>query len=164
METQISRIVQDYESGQITRRQLLTRLGAMMVLLGGGAGARAAESAAGTTGSTFEATSLNHIALHVTDVARSRDFYVKHLGMKVSRDSGTSAFLTCGNNFVALFRGDRPGMDHYCYSVKNYDVAAAEEKLRMAGMEDIRRTSGRIYFSDPDRLTVQLAAEAHLPR
>jgi catechol 2,3-dioxygenase-like lactoylglutathione lyase family enzyme len=163
METQISRIVQDYESGQITRRQLLTRLGAMVALLGGGAGARAAESA-GTAASTFEATSLNHIALHVTDVARSRDFYVKHLGMKVSRVCGSSSFLTCGNNFVALFRADRPGMDHYCYSVKNYDVAAAEEKLRAAGMEDIRRTSGRIYFSDPDRLTVQLAAEAHLPR
>jgi hypothetical protein len=42
-------------------------------------------------------------------------------------------------------------------------VAEAERKLRSAGLSNIRRTSGRIYFSDPDNLTVHLAAEEHLP-
>jgi hypothetical protein len=42
-------------------------------------------------------------------------------------------------------------------------VDAAEQKLRAAGLPNIHRTSGRIYFDDPDGLTVQLAASAHMP-
>ena len=54
-------------------------------------------------------------------------------------------------------------MDHYCYSVKDYDVRDAERKLKAAGIEPRVRGGNRIYFEDPDGLTVQLAAETHLP-
>jgi catechol 2,3-dioxygenase-like lactoylglutathione lyase family enzyme len=164
MNDQIDRMVNDYESGRMSRRQLVLRLGALLTLVGGTGRLGAAEGESATAGSTFEATELNHIALRVTDVARSRDFYQKHLGMQISRESGSSAFLNCGKNFVALFRGSAAGLDHYCYSVKGYAVEQAEEKLRSAGMSDIRRSGNRIYFSDPDGLTVQVAAEEHLPR
>lgn len=161
MENHISHILRDYETGRLTRRQLIGHLGGL-VALAGGAGQLASQQNQ-AAGGTFEATELNHIALRVTDVARSRDFYMKHLGLELAREGANNAFLNCGHNFVALFRGDQAGLDHYCYSVKNYDVAAAEEKLQAAGMKNIRRTSGRIYFSDPDGLTVQLAAERHAP-
>jgi catechol 2,3-dioxygenase-like lactoylglutathione lyase family enzyme len=161
MENQISHIIRDYETGRLTRRQLIAHLGGL-VALAGGAGQLAGQENQGG-GSTFQATELNHLALRVTDVARSRDFYMKHLGLTLAREGGNNAFLNFGQNFVALFQGDQAGMDHYCYSVKNYDVAEAEEKLKAGGLKDIRRTSGRIYFSDPDGLTVQLAAEQHAP-
>jgi len=159
----LDHIMDEYDTGRMTRRQLLARLATLLALAGGATRGAGAEPTAAGGGSTFEATEINHIALRVTDVGRSRDFYVQHLGMKVTRDSAGSAFLTCGKNFTALFRGAEPGLDHYCYSVKDYDVDAAERKLRAAGIADIRRTSGRIYFSDPDGITVQLAAEEHLP-
>jgi catechol 2,3-dioxygenase-like lactoylglutathione lyase family enzyme len=161
MNNPIDQIVDDYDSGRMTRRQLLGKMGALLAVAGGGATALAADT--GAVEPAFEATELNHIALRVTDVKRSRDFYMQHLGMNHSSLSANSAFLTCGSNFVALFRGATPQMDHYCYSVRDYDVATAEDKLRAAGMRDIRRTSERIYFSDPDGLTVQLAATEHMP-
>jgi len=170
MEQHINRMVRDFEAGQLSRRQLVTRLGAMVALVGAAGRVIGAETEASPgnaprpeAGSTLSAVELNHIALRVTDVGRSRDFYMRHLGLKLSREGGSNAFLTCGRNFVALFRGDQAGLDHYCYSVKGYEVAAAERKLREAGLPDIRRTGDRIYFSDPDGLTVQLAAEEHLP-
>jgi catechol 2,3-dioxygenase-like lactoylglutathione lyase family enzyme len=163
MNSTLSQIMDDYDRGTLTRRQLLARLAALLTLTLRASPARGAEAPPmGDGGSTFEATGLNHVALRVTDVGRSRDFYVQHLGMKVSRDWPGSAFLTCGDNFVALFRAGEPGLHHYCYSVRNYDVAAAEEKLRAASLPNIQRTSDRIYFDDPDGLTVQLAAEAHM--
>lgn len=161
MNNPIDQIVDDYDAGRMTRRELLGKLGALLAVAGAGSNALAADSGAGEP--TFVATELNHIALRVTDVERSREFYMRHLGLKHSSLSAGSAFLTCGNNFVALFHGDTPRMDHYCYSVRGYNVATAEGKLRGAGMRNIRRTSGRIYFSDPDGLTVQLAATEHLP-
>ena len=48
-------------------------------------------------GSTFQATGLNHVALNVSSVPRSRDFYIKHLGLKVIRDGGEdNCFLGSG--------------------------------------------------------------------
>ncbi|MGH8017194.1 MAG: VOC family protein [Opitutaceae bacterium] len=165
MDNVINGIVDEYDQGRLTRRQLLGRLGALLAFAGGGARALGGDaSPSAGAGATFEATALNHIALRVTDVARSRDFYQRHLGLKVSRDNESSAFLTCGTNFVALFRGNTPGLDHYCYSVPGYDADAAEEKLRANGLANIHRSGDRIYFDDPDGLTVQLAAEEHMPR
>lgn len=155
MERQIDRMVQDFERGRLSRRDLV---GSLSLLLAAAAGGRAA--AAGTT--PFQAVGLNHIALSVTDVGRSRDFYVQLLGLSVARESESSCFLTCGDHFVALFRSRQSGMDHYCYAVENYSVQEAAEKLRSRSLEP-RISGNRIYFSDPDGLTVQLAASGHRP-
>lgn len=162
MDNEISRLVNQFESGRIDRRQLIAGLGSLVAIAGLSQQAQAEESQP----STFEATELNHIALRVTDVLQSRQFYERHLGMKVLRDGGQrNCFMSCGEkNFVALFKGDQAEMDHYCYSIKNFDVERAEAKLKAEGIEPrVVRDAGRIYFPDPDGLTVQLAAADHQP-
>jgi catechol-2,3-dioxygenase len=159
MHAEIGSMVQDFEQGKLTRRQLVTHLAALTAAAAGMGKVASAEEA---QASTFTATGLNHIALDVTDVARSRDFYVKHLGMQISRDSESSCFLTCDKHFVALFRREKPGMNHYCYSIKDYNVDRAEETLKANDLKP-RRSGNRIYFDDPDGLEVQLAAENHRP-
>jgi len=157
MEHEVSRILGDYEAGRVTRREVVTRLALLGALTGGARTGRAAPE----EGSTFEAVGLNHIALRVTDVERSRDFYTKHLGLRVTREwLPGNCFLQCGPQFVALFRGSQPGMDHYCYSVPDYDQQDAAERLRTVGIEP-RLSGRRIYFPDPDELEVQLAAPDH---
>lgn len=148
-------MVEDYERGRMSRRQLIAHLTAFA------ATASAGPALAQQDTPTFKGVGLNHIALRVTDVERSRDFYMKHLGMTVANQSlPGNCFLNVGDHFVALFRGSEAGMDHYCYSIENYNVNEAAEKLKAQGIEP-RVTSGRIYFPDPDGLTVQLAAPEH---
>ncbi len=159
METTITNLVEQYESGNLTRRQLVAGLGTLMAVLGGGGTLLAAQDGA-KTASTFEGVGLNHLALNVPDIARSRDFYIKHLGLTVSRQSANNCFLTCGKNFVALFRNEKPGMNHYCYSIKDFKVDVAKQKLEAEGFTP-RVEGQRIYFRDPDGLEVQLAAEDH---
>ena len=166
MDNYISQLVDGYESGSMTRRQLVAKLGSMVAVLGGAGGILRTQSARADQledgGSTFEGTELNHIALRVTDIARSRDFYIKHLGLTVSRQGQNNCFLTCGKNFVALFRSDEARMDHYCYSIKDYDVKEAAAKLKSQGITpDVE--DGRIYFPDPDGLRIQLASSTHAP-
>ena len=145
-----------YERGQVSRREALAGLGALVATL---AATGRVASAAETPSSTFTATGLNHIALRVTDVGRSRDFYAKHLGLEVLSQGGSNCFMSCGpDNFVALFRGTEAGMDHYCYTVKGYDVDQSVKTLEAAGL-DPRRRQNRVYFSDPDGLTVQLSGK-----
>jgi catechol 2,3-dioxygenase-like lactoylglutathione lyase family enzyme len=148
-------IVEQFEQGELTRRQLVARL------MGLGAALAVVPSSAHAgqdRGSTFRATGLNHVALDVRNVPRSRDFYVKHLGLEVIRDGGEdNCFLGSGGDFfLTLFRGDTPGLNHYCYTIQDYDPDRAEEKLKAAGLK-VRRQSGRIYFDDPDGIEVQVS-------
>lgn len=141
------------ERGAIGRREAVRRLTALVAAL---AGARAASAESGST-STFRARGLNHLALRVREVPPARDFYVEHLGLSVLRESSRNCFLRCGDdNFVALFQGTAPGMDHYCYTVEDYRPGRAVDTLRAAGLSP-RREENRVYFEDADGLTVQLS-------
>jgi len=86
----ISNMVESYESGKISRRQLIQGLAAVA----------AAARTIPAFGSTFQGVGLNHIAIRVTNVKRSRDFYQKLLGLPVIRESQDSCFLGLGKNFL----------------------------------------------------------------
>ena len=156
METDIAdALVDDFERGVLSRRQLVSRLtglGAALAAMSGAAEARAVEAG------TFDATGLNHIALNVRSVPASRDWYIKHLGLKVMRDGGEdNCFLGSGEGFfLTLFKGEKPGLNHYCYSIKGYDPDKAEETLKSAGLKP-RREGDRLYFPDLDGIEVQIA-------
>lgn len=165
MQTNLAaKIVNEFEAGRLSRRQLVTRLmglGAAVASLNSTAWAQdATESNDQPTGqgSTFQATGLDHIALNVTDVARSREFYQKHLGLRVIRGTGDdSSFLGAERDFfLALFRADQPGLNHYCYAIRDYHPGTNAQKLTDLGMSP-RRTQNRVYFPDPDGITVQIA-------
>lgn len=154
MRREIEELVAGFEQGGLTRRELVAGLVALSTA---GVGARGASAA----GSTFSATGLNHIALAVTDVERSRDFYVEHLGLRVTSEAlPGNCFLDCGDQFVALFRSREAGLAHYCYSIPDYRQQDAASRLRAVGLSPSLQRQ-RIYFDDPDGLTVQLASETH---
>jgi catechol 2,3-dioxygenase-like lactoylglutathione lyase family enzyme len=148
-------LVDDFERGLLSRRQLVSRLmglGAALAVMPRVAGASQGEP------STFQATGLDHVALNVSSVPRSRDFYIKHLGLKVVRDGGEDNCFLGGSDdfFLTLFKGDKPGLNHYCYAIKGYAADQAEEKLKAAGLKP-RREGNRLYFPDPDGIEVQVA-------
>ena len=104
-------IVEQFERGQLSRHQLASRLmglGATLAVMSDAAHAGQDKE------NTFRATGLDHVALDVANVPRSRDFYKKHLGLEVIRDGGEdNCFLGSGGGFfLTLFRGDRPGLNH----------------------------------------------------
>ena len=78
-------------------------------------------------------------------------------------ESATSCFLRAGDNFLTLFKGSEPKLDHYCFGVQGYDVQKATATLRAAGLK-VRQPVGtnRVYFNDPDGIEVQLAAPGHM--
>jgi catechol 2,3-dioxygenase-like lactoylglutathione lyase family enzyme len=150
------KLVESFERGLLSRRQLVSRLtglGAALAAMGHTHVANAASE-----GGTFTAKGLDHIALNVKSVPASRDFYIKHLGLKVTRDGGEdNCFLGAGNDFcLTLFKGDKPGLNHYCYGIEGFDPDKAQEKLKAAGLKP-RREGDRLYFPDVDGIEVQIA-------
>lgn len=155
------KLVTDFQAGKISRRQLAARLmglGAALAALENSSHAQQTEPAAKTKEPTFRATGLDHIALDVIDIPRSRDFYEQHLGMRVTRGDNEALFMGAdGEFFLTLFRAEKPGLNHYCYGIKNFDAASAVASLRAADINP-RETGGRVYFPDPDGIEVQIAS------
>ena len=106
---------------------------------------------------------VNHVALRVSDLGRSVEWYQALMGLRVVRRSASSAFLGLGENFLALFAGQRAGTaDHFCFSVEDYDPESVRAELARHGIESTRRED-RTYFKDLNGLTVQVSEEGHQP-
>src|SRR5262245_66686829 len=81
MENIINRLLEDFERGKMTRRQLVKSL-ALTATAASAAGV--APLAAAEGGKGFTAVAVNHISYQVKDYTKTRDWYVGLLGMKVS--------------------------------------------------------------------------------
>ena len=152
MFNQISNLLGHYETGQLSRRELLVGLTALA----------AAPKASAQSSSNLKGVEINHIAINVPDVQASRDFYRELLDLPVLDESRNSSFLGLGDgNFLSIFRGS-PGLNHYCIGIENYEVDRVMNELTRQGLEP-RRTAGtdRVYFDDPDGIEVQLSAAGH---
>src|SRR5215471_10392378 len=99
MEHIIDRLVRDFETGKLSRRQLVQSLAVA---------ASAATAAAPADPAPFKAVTVNHISYQVADYAKTRDFYAGLLGMEVSHDDGRQCYLSFGNTFL-LPRNIRQG-------------------------------------------------------
>jgi catechol 2,3-dioxygenase-like lactoylglutathione lyase family enzyme len=152
MEQIISSMLSSYERGSLTRRQLIQGLASIAAV-----GSPATASAA-----TFRGMALNHIAIRVTKIQRSRDFYQKHFGLPVIREAETDCFMGLGKNFLTLFQNQAPGLDHFCIAIQDFNADAAVEELKHQGLHPNRPSgSDRVYFPDPDGLTVQVSSVDH---
>jgi catechol 2,3-dioxygenase-like lactoylglutathione lyase family enzyme len=148
----ISEMLQNYELGKVNRRQLIQ---AIAVIAGTAYSSSAAPS-------TFQGVAVNHVAIRVTNVQRSRDFYQKHFHSPVLHESQSDCFLGLGKNFLTLFQNPKPGLDHFCIAIENFSADGAMEELKRQGLNPTRpEGSDRIYFPDPDGLTVQVSSVDH---
>ncbi len=113
--------------------------------------------------SILHGVDVNHVALRVSDVGRSVEWYQKLMGLTVISRSASNAFLGLGGNFLALFqRREGGGADHFCFSVEDYEPERAMAKLATHGIDSTRRED-RVYFKDLNGLTVQASAASHQP-
>ena len=75
MQQIIANLLNDFERGRMSRRQLVQSLAA-------GVAAAAATPAVAAGPTKLKAISVNHYVLAVPDYAKTRDFYADLLGMK----------------------------------------------------------------------------------
>ena len=159
MEHIINRLLQDYEHGKLTRRQLIQTLAL---------GATAAAGVGTAEAAPANATYINHVSMQVADYKKTRDFYVGLFGMKVSNDDGMQCRLSFGDNLIiprnaASRPGGKVGIDHIAYSLANWDTdksvkPAVEAELKRRGLM-IRTTEGSFHVQDPDGFEVQMGGK-----
>lgn len=106
MEGVIASLLNDFESGKMSRRQLVQSL-AMVAIAGPAAAAGVAQSAAPQA--PWKTVRLDHISYAVSDYKRSAAFYSSLMGWEIANDNGTNqATLKIGDVGEIIIRNTRP--------------------------------------------------------
>jgi catechol 2,3-dioxygenase-like lactoylglutathione lyase family enzyme len=112
MENVVAGLLRDFESGKLTRRQLVQTLALMAV--GSPVASALAQSAAATpakpAGTPWKTVWLDHISFQVSDYKKSTEFYSDLMGWKVLNDTGTQATVDInGIGGIIIRNRRRPG-------------------------------------------------------
>ena len=115
----------------------------------------------------LKVTGINHVVLHVTDVERSKTFYMEVLGFEDRNlsvgPSMKASFLRCGVQGLDLFEvanGDVHGgkeMNHMALNVAAADLDEIVAELSQIGVETSDRTPrNTVFISDPDGHRIEM--------
>jgi len=135
-----------------------------------------------STHGRFQAIAFNHISYNVSvsDYAKERDFWIKVMGMEDVWDDGNQCALQSGNAPNQIYirpvdpayerrlgfappRGawaDQMGrgfVDHYCFSIANYDGEEVREELTRRGLNPKADGPAAWSFKDPSGWTMHIS-------
>ena len=141
---EIEHLVDLYDRRVVGRRELLAGL------LTAGAGQRTATGAR----AAFRGRTLNHVSLGVTDVARSKTFYQRLLGLTVRDEATDFCEFRLENAFFGLYKEPSliNGIDHFAIGIDEYKPATVSERLKRELPESAPTLEDgeQVYFRDPD--------------
>jgi catechol 2,3-dioxygenase-like lactoylglutathione lyase family enzyme len=151
MESAISGLVQRFEQGAISRRELIQGLSALALAV--------AAPAAAQQPSGLEATGLNHLGVLCSDVNRSTAFYVNALGMTLLSEDKPKGIARLGikGTLISLRQAQPAGtVDHFAISVEGFNEDAMKRTLEQRGYAPSRTEESGFHLKDPDGTNVQL--------
>jgi catechol 2,3-dioxygenase-like lactoylglutathione lyase family enzyme len=162
MEHIIAKLLQNFEDGKMTRRQLIQSL----ALAATAASATGAAPAAAADKYVVKTTYLNHVGYQVADYAKSRDWYADLFGMKVVLDDGKKANLAVGESLLIFHNRQSPStpiIDHICFTVADWDKdksvrGAVAAELKRRGLE-VQSSANSLDIKDPDGYRIQLGGK-----
>lgn len=162
MENAIAKLLDDFERGKMTRRQLIKSLSVVAAVA-----SNVTASAASTKG--FKAVAVNHISYQVADYAKTRDFYADLLGMRIAGDTGKQCELILGdtNTFVIPRNAPQgsapPRIDHIAYTIETWDKNAVKAELERRGLDPKEDTENSFHVKDPNGFDLQISGKEMKP-
>jgi catechol 2,3-dioxygenase-like lactoylglutathione lyase family enzyme len=147
MQLIIERLLNDFERGRLSRRQLAVSLAAL---------ATGAQATAKDEG--LKAVALNHVTVRVPDVQKTSQFYQDFFGMPLKQHSEKTHILGVGKSFFGIEQKGTPAeLDHIDFGIAGFDADAVLAKLKARNLKvQSGGTKESFKFWDPDGFLVQL--------
>ncbi len=152
MEAVISNLVDRFERGALSRRELVQGL----AMLAAGSGlASAQETPAG-----LKATKIDHVSIQVTDLPRAVAFYEKIFGLTVVSEDKPNEIVRLGMNrhaLVSLHHKNPTGIvDHFAIGVEGFNREAVTNQLKALGLTPEDNLDAGFHIKDPEGMNVQI--------
>jgi len=152
MEPIISSLVDGFERGRLSRRELVQSL-AMLVM------AAPAAVAEPTHDAGLTATGIDHVSVLASDLKRSVDFYQSLFGLTVlSEDKGHGIVRLGRKRVIVSLRKEMPygTVDHFGVGIEGFNKEAVTQSLRARGLQPQENWQYGYFVKDPDGVNVQL--------
>lgn len=157
MDAIITDLVDRFERGGLTRRQLIQGLSALAA-----AGGTSAPAVAQSDGLT--ATAIDHTSVLVSDLQRSAEFYRRIFGLTPVSEDNANRILRLGvggsgvgSTIVSLRQQNPPGLiDHFAISVELFNRDAVTQVLKRHGLTPDQNIEFGFHIKDPDGAVVQI--------
>ncbi len=157
MEHIICALLEGFEHGKMTRRQLIQSL----AVAASAAPSASAAAVAAEEGNGFKAVSVHHISYQVADYGKTRDFYANLLGMKVRGDTGKQCSLIFGDSVIIARTPSQTGaktplVDHIAYTIDAWKKDEVGAELKRRGLNPTLDPENSFHVKDPDGYHLQL--------
>ena len=155
MKTVISSMVERFESGKLSRRELIQ--GLTLLAAAGPASAQEANGNAGLTG-----TAINHVSVLVSDLERSTQFYQSLFGLTTVSEDKEHGIVRMGSpghkGAIVSIRKEKPygTVDHFAITVDNFNKDSVSQLLTRRGIKPLENWQYGFYINDPDGANVQI--------
>lgn len=156
MKSVISNLVERFENGNLTRRDLVQ--GLTMLFAAASVPARQAAAAEAPAAQSFTPTGIDHVSVLVSDVERSAKFYQDLFGLSVLSTDKEHGIVRLGRKRVIVsIRKEKPygTVDHFGVGVENFNKAAVTQLLQQRGLSPSENWQYGLYVKDPDGMNVQ---------
>ena len=181
MEHIISGLLQDFEAGKVTRRQLIHAL--VLGVTAGPAALAAAQKAAEQStipppgpAAPWKTVWLDHISYVVSDYRRSTAFYRDLMGWEIIHDDGQKQCSMKAGNVGGIIIRNRAGyqglegdanrasisgvIDHVSWGIEPWDTARVKAELEKRGLNPQPDMNGKFqsfHLRDPDGWDLQIS-------
>jgi catechol 2,3-dioxygenase-like lactoylglutathione lyase family enzyme len=144
MEGAISLLVGRYESGVLSRRELIQSLGLLV----------APQTPGGSD--VIKIASIHHVSVQVADMQRSASFYRRVFGLTDRGTDAETVRLASGKCHISIRRGTPIGIDHFCFGMDRLSEGVVTPELKRRGAEPRSGGHDGYHVVDPDGIHVQL--------
>ena len=159
MDPVVSDLLDRYENGRLSRRELMMGLSALTA-------AAAAPALAQPSPPALKPTGIDHVSILVADLQRSADFYNRVFGLVPNGRDDANKILRLGpkpapgerGRVIVSIRQQPPAgmVDHWAFRIDGFDAKAATPILQAHGLKPDTNVEYGFYVKDPDGVNVQM--------
>jgi catechol 2,3-dioxygenase-like lactoylglutathione lyase family enzyme len=159
MEEMISNLVNRFERGALTRRELIR--GLSMLAAASGTASIAPAQIAQAQDAAIKAAKIDHVSIQVSDLPGSIAFYQKMFGLTVVSEDKPNEIvrLGAGKVLVSLHHKSPTGLvDHFAIGVEKFNKELVTRELKQRGANPEENLDAGFHIKDPQGIGVQIVA------
>ena len=152
MEALISNLLNRFEKGALSRRDLVQGL-AMLAAAGGAASEAQAQDSA------LQGVKIDHMSIQVSDLPRSIAFYQKLFGLTILSEDKPNEIVRLGAGKVIVslhHKSPTAIVDHFAIGVENFNKENVTRVLKARGLDPQENLDWGFHIKDPEGIPVQI--------